>query len=130
MSKQPILTNLAPKPIGPYCQGMAVQGSLVFTAGQIGIVPSTGQIVASDIESQTKQVLENLKAILENGGSSIDAIVKTTVYLKDMNEFGAMNEVYGRYFKESPPARTTVEVSRLPRDVRVEIEAVGLIVNK
>jgi 2-iminobutanoate/2-iminopropanoate deaminase len=130
VTKQPILTPDAPNPIGPYSQGMTVEGSLVITAGQIGIVPSTGQIVARDIESQTKQVLENLKAILEAGGSSMEAVVKTTVYLKDMTEFGAMNDVYGRYFKNSPPARTTVEVARLPRDVRVEIEAVGLVVNK
>jgi 2-iminobutanoate/2-iminopropanoate deaminase len=130
VTKHPILTTDAPNPIGPYSQGMRVEGSLIYTAGQIAIVPSTGQIVAGDIESQTKQVLENLKAILEAGGSSIDAVVKTTVYLKDMTEFAAMNEVYGRYFKNAPPARTTVEVARLPRDVRVEIEAVGLVVNK
>jgi 2-iminobutanoate/2-iminopropanoate deaminase len=130
MYKQQVLTKSAPTPIGPYSQGIVAQGSFVFVAGQVGIVPATGQVVGPDIKTQTRQVLENLKAVLEAGGSGLSAVVKTTVFLKDMNEFAAMNEVYGEYFRESPPARSTVEVARLPKDVRVEIEAVGLVTNK
>ena len=125
-----ILTKQAPAPIGPYSQGTKAQGTFVFTAGQIALNPATGQIAGDDISTQTRQVLENIKAILEAGGSGLGAVVKTTVYLRDMTEFGAMNEVYGQYFADSPPARTTVEVSRLPRDVRVEIEAVGTVINR
>ena len=130
MAKQTILTQNAPAPIGPYSQGITAQGSLLYTAGQIGLVPATGQVIGHDIKAQTRQTLENLKAILEEGGSSLSSVVKTTVFLKDMNEFAAMNEVYGEFFKESPPARSTIEVARLPKDVRVEIEAVGLVTNK
>lgn len=130
MGADTILTTQAPAPIGPYSQGTRAQGTLVFTAGQIALNPATGQIAGDDISAQTRQVLENIKAILEAGGSGLGAVVKTTVYLKDMTEFGVMNEVYGQYFAESPPARTTVEVSRLPRDVRVEIEAVGTVINR
>jgi 2-iminobutanoate/2-iminopropanoate deaminase len=129
MGTDTILTQQAPAPIGPYSQGTKARGTLVFTAGQIALDPATGQIAGDDITTQTRQVLENIKGILEAGGSGLGAVVKTTVYLRDMTEFGAMNEVYGRYFTESPPARTTVEVSRLPRDVRVEIEAVGTVIN-
>jgi 2-iminobutanoate/2-iminopropanoate deaminase len=129
MGTDTILTQQAPAPIGPYSQGTKARGTLVFTAGQIALNPATGQIAGDDITTQTRQVLENIKGILEAGGSGLGAVVKTTVYLRDMTEFGAMNEVYGRYFTESPPARTTVEVSRLPRDVRVEIEAVGTVIN-
>jgi len=130
VSKETVLTKQAPAPIGPYSQGTVVQGELVFTAGQVGIVPATGNVIEGDIKAQTRQVLENLKAILESGGSNLANVVKTTVYLKDMNDFPAMNEVYGLYFQESPPARSTVEVARLPRDVRVEIDAVGLVIKK
>ena len=130
MTKEVIRTQQAPAPIGPYNQAISVQGSLVFTAGQIPIVPASGELVQGDIKAQTIQVLENLKAILEKSGSTLASVVKTTVYLKDMKEFGEMNEVYAEYFRESAPARTTVEVSRLPRDVRIEIDAVGLIVRK
>lgn len=102
-------------------------GKMIFTAGQVAIVPSTGEIVAGDIKAQTKQTLENVKAILETGGSSLANVVKTTVFLKDMNEFAPMNEVYAQYFGQSAPARSTVEVARLPKDVRVEIEAIALV---
>lgn len=127
MNRQIILTKQAPAPIGPYNQGVIAQGTMVFTAGQVALDPSTGGIVSGGIREQTRQVLQNLKAILEAGGSSLAQVVKTTVFLKDMNEFAAMNEVYGEFFHDSPPARTTVEVVRLPRDVRVEIEAIGLV---
>ena len=130
VSKETILTKQAPAPIGPYSQGIVVQRELVFTAGQVAIVPATGNVIDGDIKAQTRQVLENLKAILESGGSNLASVVKTTVYLKDMNDFPAMNEVYGQYFQETPPARSTVEVARLPRDVRVEIDAVGLVIKK
>ena len=130
MSKRAILTQQAPAPIGPYSQGIGVQGELVFTAGQVPIVPATGKILEGDIRAQTHQTLENLRAILEAGGSGLPHVVKTTVYLKDMNDFPAMNEVYGQYFTETPPARTTVEAARLPRDVRIEIDAIGLVTRK
>lgn len=120
-----VVTHDAPAPIGPYNQAIATE-SLIFTAGQIPIDPSTGQLVQGDIKVQTRQVLKNLDAILRSGGASLNDVVKTTVFLKDMNEFAAMNDVYGEFFKESAPARSTVEVSRLPRDVKVEIEAIAL----
>lgn len=126
MNKKPILTKKAPEPIGPYSQAITANG-LIFTAGQIAIDPSTGQLVLGDIKAQTHQVLKNVQAILEAGGASLQSAVKTTVFLKDMTEFSAMNEVYGQFFRDSAPARTTVEVSRLPRDVKIEIEAVALI---
>ncbi|HXG01453.1 MAG TPA: RidA family protein [Bacteroidota bacterium] len=127
MERSVIQTSKAPAAIGPYSQAILVSNHLVFTAGQIAINPETGQVVEGDIKAQTRRVLENLKAILEAAGTSLAGVVKTTVFLKDMNEFAAMNEVYGEYFKDQPPARTTVEVARLPRDVRVEIEAVALV---
>ena len=127
MNKRPVLTKNAPAPIGPYSQAIVAEGQMIFTAGQVAIVPSTGEIVAGDIKAQTKQVLENLKSVLEAGRSSLANVVKTTVFLKDMNEFAAMNEVYAQYLGQSAPARSTVEVARLPRDVRVEIEAIALV---
>ncbi|HLX12969.1 MAG TPA: RidA family protein [Bacteroidota bacterium] len=126
MQKTILLTKNAPAPIGPYSQGIATEGKLFFTAGQVPINPATGQIIDGDIKAQTRQALNNVKAILEAGGVSLKAVVKTTVFLKDMNEFGAMNEVYGEFFTELPPARTTVEVARLPKDVRIEIEAIAV----
>jgi len=104
-----------------------VEGALVYTAGQIALDPQTGEVVGGTIKDQTKRVLENIKAIVEAGGSDLDHVVKTTVFLKDMGDFAEMNEVYGSYFNKIPPARSTIEVSRLPRDVRVEIEAVAVI---
>lgn len=127
VSRSVILTQNAPSPIGPYSQAIVASGKMIFTAGQVAIVPSTGEIVAGDIKAQTKQTLENVKAILETGGSSLANVVKTTVFLKDMNEFAPMNEVYAQYFGQSAPARSTVEVARLPKDVRVEIEAIALV---
>jgi len=127
MSKTVITTKGAPGAIGPYSQGTVASGGLVFTAGQIPLNPATGELVAGDIRAQTRQVLENLRAILEAGGSDIASVVKTTVFLKDMSEFAAMNEVFAEFFPQAPPARSTVEVARLPRDVRVEIEAIGTV---
>jgi 2-iminobutanoate/2-iminopropanoate deaminase len=127
MDRKIIHTEKAPQAIGPYSQGVIAQQALVFTAGQIPIDPRTGQLVSGDVKTQTRQVMENLKAILEAGGSDLANVVKTTVFIKDMTEFGAMNEVYAEYFKDEPPARSTVEVARLPRDVRVEIEAIALV---
>jgi len=127
VKRQAILTKNAPTPIGPYSQGIVAEGSFVFTAGQIGLVPETGALVQGGIKEQTKQTLENVSAILKASGSDLASVVKTTVFLKDMNEFAAMNEVYTQYFGGSAPARSTVEVSRLPKDVQVEIEAVAVL---
>ncbi|HXR38365.1 MAG TPA: Rid family detoxifying hydrolase [Terracidiphilus sp.] len=127
MSKAVIATGAAPAAIGPYSQGVRT-GNLVFTAGQIALDPATQQVVAGGITEQTTRVLENLKAILEAAGSSLAQVVKATVFLKDFNDFAAMNAVYGAYLAPAgvtPPARTTVEVSRLPKDVLVEIELVA-----
>ena len=126
--KQIISTEQAPKAIGPYSQA-TVHGGLVFVSGQIPLDPATGQTVAGSIEAQTRRVLENLRAVLKAAGSSLGAVVRTTVYLKDMAEFPAMNAVYGEFFSENPPARSTVEVARLPRDVRVEIDAIAALGN-
>jgi 2-iminobutanoate/2-iminopropanoate deaminase len=123
--KQIIHTADAPKAIGPYSQAVKTNG-LVFASGQIPIDPATGQFVPGGIEEQTEQVLKNLTAVLEAAGSGLSRVIKTTVFLADMQEFGAMNEVYGKFFGEEPPARATVEASRLPRDARVEIEAIAL----
>ena len=122
--KQIVTTAQAPKAIGPYSQAVLSNG-LAFLSGQIPLDPATNQIVEGDIAVQTERVLENLKAVLEACGSSLAQVLKTTVYLKDMGEFPRMNEVYARYFPENPPARATVEVARLPRDVRVEIDAIA-----
>ncbi|MGA9184242.1 MAG: RidA family protein [Candidatus Acidiferrales bacterium] len=121
--KDVIATDRGPKAIGPYSQAIR-SGGFIFPAGQVAFDPATSQIVEGDVAVQTARVLENLKAIVEAGGSSLDHAVKATVFLKDMGDFAAMNEVYARYFQKSPPARSTVEVSRLPRDVRVEIDLI------
>ena len=121
-----IATEQAPRAIGPYSQAVIWQG-LAFLSGQIPLDPATNQIVEGDIAAQTERVLENLKAVLEACGSSLARVLKTTVYLKDLAEFPRMNEVYARYFPHNPPARATVEVARLPRDVRVEIDAVAAV---
>lgn len=128
MEKKIIQTADAPAAIGPYSQAVLTPQGLLFTAGQIALDPLSGVIVEGGIREQTLRVMENLRAILEAAGSGFDRVVKTTVFLADMGEFTAMNEVYGTYFKESPPARSTVQVSRLPRDVRVEIEVIALVV--
>jgi 2-iminobutanoate/2-iminopropanoate deaminase len=127
MTRKHVFTPNAPAPIGPYQQAIICRGSLLFTAGQIPLDPKTGQIVAGDIRAQSRQVFENLRAILEAGGASFASVVKTTVFLSDMNEFAAMNEVYAEFFKENSPARSTVEVARLPKDVKVEIEAIAVL---
>jgi len=127
MSKTVIATTGAPAAIGPYSQGVRV-GNLVFTAGQIALDPETQRVVASGITEQTTRVLENLKAILEEAGTSLAKVVKATVFLKDFGDFAAMNAVYGAYLAPdgvTPPARTTVEVSRLPKDVLIEIELIA-----
>ena len=126
MTKTIIATENAPKAIGPYSQAIAYNGVL-YCSGQIPLDPATGLIVEGDVAVQTERVLENLKAVLEAAGSSVGQVLKTTVFIKDMNEFANVNEVYGRYFGESLPARATVEVARLPRDVRVEIEAIAAV---
>jgi len=123
--KQVITTDRGPKAIGPYSQAIKANG-FIFISGQIAFDPATGAIVDGDIRAQTERVLENLKGIVEAAGSSLEKVVKTSVFLKDMNDFAAMNETYGRYFPSNPPARATVEVARLPRDVRVEIELIAL----
>ncbi|HTX18477.1 MAG TPA: RidA family protein [Bacteroidota bacterium] len=115
----------APAPIGPYNQAVAVRGELLFTAGQIALDPRTGAVVGTSAAEQTRRVCENLKAILVSAHSDFAHVIKTTVFLKNMNDFAAMNEVYGTYFGEASPARSTVEVSRLPKDVLVEIELVA-----
>ncbi len=127
MSKTTVLTKEAPAPIGPYSQGIISAGDFLFTAGQIALDPKSGQIVVGDIKVQTRQVMNNITAILQQAGVTMSDVVKTTVFLKDMNEFAGMNEIYGEYFKETPPARSTVEVARLPRDVKVEIEVIAAV---
>lgn len=123
--KEVISTDRGPKAIGPYSQAIRANGFL-FVSGQIALDPHTQQLSGTDIKGQTERVLENLKGILEAAGSSMDRVVRTTVFLLDMNEFAAMNEVYGRYFSNQPPARSTVQAVRLPRDVRVEIDVIAL----
>ena len=120
----PVQTPDAPAAIGPYSQAI-VHGGLVYTAGQIPLDPATGEPVAGDVAAQTERVLRNLGAVLEAAGASLQTVVKTTVFLRDMGDFAAMNEVYGRFFGEHRPARSTVQVARLPRDSAVEIEAVA-----
>ncbi len=123
--RQVISTPSAPKAIGPYSQAIRAAG-LLYLSGQTPLDPATGQMVEGDIGKQTARVLDNLKAVLEAAGSSLERAVKTTVYLKDMNEFTAMNEVYKRYFPEDPPARSTIEAARLPRDARIEMDLIAL----
>ena len=123
--KDRIQTDNAPKAIGPYSQAIKANG-FIFASGQIAFDPATMQVVEGGIREQTERVLRNLAAVLEAAGSHLDRVVKTTVFLADMNEFAAMNEVYGSFFGDLPPARSTVEVKRLPRDVRVEIDVIAL----
>ncbi|MEW6233613.1 MAG: RidA family protein, partial [Chloroflexota bacterium] len=118
MERQVIATKQAPQAIGPYSQGIKI-GGLVFTAGQAGLDPSTGELVAGGVAAETRQVLRNLQAILEAGGSSLASVVKTTVFLTNMDDFQIMNQVYGEFFPQDPPARSTVQVSRLPKGAAV-----------
>ncbi|RCK72868.1 MAG: Bona fide RidA/YjgF/TdcF/RutC subgroup [Ignavibacteriae bacterium] len=127
--RKKIYTENAPAPIGPYSQAVIGSGCFVFTAGQIPIDPQTGNLVEGDIKVQTRQVLNNLSAVLAASGATLHSVLKTTVYLADMKDFAGMNEVYNEYFSESIPARTTVEVSKLPRDAKIEIEVIALVVN-
>ena len=127
MSKQLVFTNEAPEAIGPYSQAIRT-GNLVFTAGQIALDPATGQLVDGGIKEQTTRVLENLKAVVEAAGSSLAKVIKTTVYLKNFDDFAAMNAIYGTYLAPEgvpPPARTTIEAARLPKDALVEIEFIA-----
>ena len=127
MEKKVISTSLAPSAIGPYSQAVRA-GNLLFVSGQIPIDPSTGKIIDDKtIQAQTRRVLQNLAAIVAAAGGSADSIVKTTVYLRDMNEFADMNAVYGEFFRMRPPARATVEAARLPRDVSIEIDCIAII---
>jgi 2-iminobutanoate/2-iminopropanoate deaminase len=125
MSKQAVSTEKAPGAVGPYSQAIIANG-MVFTAGQVPLVPGTKALVEGGIQEQTRQVMNNLTAVLEAAGTSLDKAVKTTVFLSDMNDFAAMNEVYATFFTGAPPARSTVQVARLPLDARVEIEVVAL----
>ena len=120
-----VATEAAPQAIGPYSQAVSV-GDFVFTSGQISIDPQTGVFVEGGVAEQTEQVLRNLAEVLRAAGTGLGAVVKTTVFLADMNDFAAMNEVYGRHFPDEPPARSTVEAARLPRDARVEIDAIAV----
>ncbi len=121
-----ISTNDGPKAIGPYSQAIRA-GGFVFVSGQVSIDPATQQVVTGDVAAQTERVLKNLSGILVAAGSGLESVVRCTVFLKNMSDFAAMNEVYGRYFTTNPPARSTVEVSRLPKDVLVEIDAIAIL---
>ena len=125
MKKKVIQTEKVPKAIGPYSQAIQA-GNLLFLSGQIPLDPASGELVKGDIREQTRRVLENLKGVLESQHLGMDDVVKVTIFLKDMGNFGQVNEVYGTYFPSSPPARSTVEVARLPRDAGIEIEAIAL----
>ena len=124
MGKVAVASSGAPAALGPYSQAIR-SGNLLFVSGQIPLDPATGQMVDGSIDLQTERVLKNLAAVLEEAGSSLAKVLKTTVYLRDLNDFGRMNEVYGRFFGETPPARATVEVARLPRDASIEIDLVA-----
>ena len=124
--KEVVHTDRGPKPIGPYSQAVKASG-FVYLAGQVALDPKTGDLIGSDIRQQTERVLENVKGILEAAGTNLHHVVKTTVFLKDMDDFAAMNEVYARYFTVAPPARSTVQVSRLPKDALLEIEVIAAL---
>ncbi|NMB09428.1 MAG: RidA family protein [Tissierellia bacterium] len=126
MANKVISTEKAPQAIGPYSQGM-IAGNMIYTSGQLGLDPSTGEIVNASIEDEARQSLENVKAVLEEAGASLKDVVKTTVFVKDLNEFAKINEVYSEFFSENKPARSCVEVARLPKDGNIEIEAIAII---
>ncbi|HET9803342.1 MAG TPA: RidA family protein [Candidatus Acidoferrum sp.] len=124
--KDVVLTDRGPKPIGPYSQAIR-SGGFLFASGQVALDPATNEFLAGDIAKQTARVLDNVKGIVEAGGSNLNRVVKTTVFLKNMSDFAAMNEVYAKYFTAAPPARSTVEVARLPKDALVEIEVIAAL---
>ncbi|MCC0631635.1 MULTISPECIES: RidA family protein [Clostridioides] len=126
MKHEVLHTNDAPAALGPYSQAIKA-GNLLFVSGQVPLVPETMEVVEGDVQAQTAQSLKNLKAILAESGADFSNVVKTTVFIKDMNEFGAINEVYAEYFGENKPARACVEVARLPKDVKVEIEVIAVL---
>ena len=126
MANKVISTEKAPQAIGPYSQGI-IAGNMIYTSGQLGLDPSTGEIVNASIEDEARQSLENVKAVLEEAGASLKDVVKTTVFVKDLNEFAKINEVYSEFFSENKPARSCVEVARLPKDGNIEIEAIAII---
>ena len=126
MPRDIVKTDGAPQALGPYSQAIKANG-FVFVSGQTALDPRTGQLVGQDIKTQTRRVLDNIRAVLDAAGTSLDKVVRCSVFLKDMNDFGPMNEEYGSYFKEAPPARTTVQVVKLPRDALVEIDAIALL---
>ena len=126
MTKTILATEKAPAALGPYSQGVVAAGEMVFVSGQIPIDPATGALVDGDVAAQATRCMENIKAILAEAGVGMENIVKTTIYLKDMNNFGVVNEAYGKYFEKDAPARGCVEVARLPKDVQVEIEAIAV----
>lgn len=128
MKRKIVSTTNAPAPIGPYNQAVQSKGWMLYTAGQIPLDAKSGEIIGDDIKTQTRKVLENLKAVIEAGGGSLESVVKTTVFLKDMGEFADMNEVYAEFFSNNPPARSAVQVAKLPKDVKVEIEAIALVI--
>jgi 2-iminobutanoate/2-iminopropanoate deaminase len=125
MKKRAVETGKAPSPIGPYSQAV-IAGDYIFASGQTPLIPETGELIEGSIGEQTVQALRNLSVVLEAAGSNLGRVLKTTVYLADMNDFAAMNEAYARFFTDEPPARTTIQAARLPRDARVEIELVTL----
>jgi len=127
MQREIVSTTSAPAAIGPYSQGVKVNGPLLFTAGQIPLNPATMEIVGTTAAEQCSQVMQNLRAILEAAGTDFDHVIKTTIFLKSMSDFVAVNEIYGAVFKKSPPARSTVAVAGLPKDVLVEIECIALL---
>lgn len=126
MEKEIVVSDRAPKAIGPYSAGVKA-GNFVYTAGQLGIDPATGEFVPGGVEAETRQALINLKAVLESAGTSLNHVVKTTVFLRDMNDFGMMNGIYAQFFTENFPARSAIQVARLPKDGAVEIEAVAIL---
>jgi 2-iminobutanoate/2-iminopropanoate deaminase len=125
MDKKALFTDKAPRPIGPYSQAIKA-GNFLFLAGQVSLDPATGELIEDDIGAQTRRTMENIMAVLENAGLGPENVVKATVYLADMNDFADMNEVYGTYFKETPPARAAIQVARLPKDAKVEIDIIAL----
>ena len=126
MANKVISTEKAPQAIGPYSQGM-IAGNMIYTSGQLGLDPSTGEIVNTSIQDEARQSLQNVKAVLEEAGATLNDVVKTTVFVKDLNQFALINEVYSEFFSENKPARSCVEVARLPKDGNIEIEAIAIL---